>query len=412
MQARYLTGEKNGVLRRAAPLLLALAFASLVFLAHPALSDEPSGPLKADDTVELRVTGWTALKGGVAEASVLNDDFTIAHSGSLELPFIGSVAAAGLSPEELARQITDRLQARSGLKERPITTIQLSRKSKPLAPAKQVARDASKASSPAAPPSDQAIALNRERARADALKRELDAAHLDASQARKEAEAARTAARDSAKNAEQGAAGDRMRQTELSGQLETARRELEASKVRLQQEVRTAAQVKGAANALAADAQEAAARAQDNVARLEEALQTVRRETAAALKSRKAEAEAREGGLRQELAAIRIERDAALNAVARATESGRAAKRALEEARANNEALARELAEIRAAPPVTAAVPIPTPTPKEARPARSTTKRRPPVREAQAAPRPKSRLARWTTIVLPDALLPTQPPAP
>ena len=83
-----------------------------------------------------------------------------------------------------------------------------------------------------------------------------------------------------------------------------------------------------------------------------------------------------------------------------------------EEARANNEALARELAEIRAAPPVTAAVPIPTPTPKEARPARSTTKRRPPVREAQAAPRPKSRLARWTTIVLPDALLPTQPPAP
>ena len=105
MQARYLTGEKNGVLRRATPLLLALAFASLVFLANPALSDEPSGPLKADDTVELRVTGWTALKGGVAEASVLNDDFTIAHSGSLELPFIGSVAAAGLSPEELARQI-------------------------------------------------------------------------------------------------------------------------------------------------------------------------------------------------------------------------------------------------------------------------------------------------------------------
>ncbi len=145
MQARYLTGESNGVLRRADASPSGARFRQPGVPGSSGSFRRAERPLKADDTVELRVTGWTALKGGVAEASVLNDDFTIAHSGSLELPFIGSVAAAGLSPEELARQITDRLQARSGLKERPITTIQLSRKSKPLAPAKQVARDASKA---------------------------------------------------------------------------------------------------------------------------------------------------------------------------------------------------------------------------------------------------------------------------
>ena len=101
-------------------------------------------------------------QGGVAEVSVLNDDFTIAHSGALELPFIGSITAAGMSPEALAKQITDRLQARSGLKERPITSVQLSRKQKPAAQAKVT--DEAQTPPPVAAPSAEAVALDRERA--------------------------------------------------------------------------------------------------------------------------------------------------------------------------------------------------------------------------------------------------------
>ncbi len=56
---------------------------------------------------------------------MLTDAFTIGSAGSLELPIIAHVPAAGLRADELAKLITDRLQARSGLTERPVTTVQL-----------------------------------------------------------------------------------------------------------------------------------------------------------------------------------------------------------------------------------------------------------------------------------------------
>ncbi len=93
----------------------------------PALA-EPRAVTKIapNDTVELSVTGWAALKGGVAEATLLNDSFTVGRTGTLKLPFIGTLLAAGLTPAELERRIADRLQERSGLKERAGTRVNLS----------------------------------------------------------------------------------------------------------------------------------------------------------------------------------------------------------------------------------------------------------------------------------------------
>ena len=95
----------------------------------PALA-EPRAVTKIapNDTVELSVTGWAALKGGVAEATLLNDSFTVGRTGTLKLPFIGTLLAAGLTPAELERRIADRLQERSGLKERAGTRVNLSEK--------------------------------------------------------------------------------------------------------------------------------------------------------------------------------------------------------------------------------------------------------------------------------------------
>ena len=87
---------------RLAPLIL-----SLSILAHPAVAQtaeaEKLGPL---DTIELSVTGWSALRGGAAEAALLNNSFTIGSGGMLELPTIGKVQAAGLTEQDLA--IADR----------------------------------------------------------------------------------------------------------------------------------------------------------------------------------------------------------------------------------------------------------------------------------------------------------------
>jgi protein involved in polysaccharide export with SLBB domain len=86
---------------------------------------EAADRLAPQDTVEIRVSGWSALRGGVAEASLLTDAFTIGTAGLFELPIIGHVPATGLRADELAKLITDRLRARSGLLERPVTTVQL-----------------------------------------------------------------------------------------------------------------------------------------------------------------------------------------------------------------------------------------------------------------------------------------------
>jgi protein involved in polysaccharide export with SLBB domain len=101
-------------------------FCLIMLIGTPAKSESETGDkLAPRDTVEIRVSGWSALRGGAAEASLLTDAFTIGTAGSLELPFIGHLPAAGLSADELANLIADRLQARSGLPERPGTTVQL-----------------------------------------------------------------------------------------------------------------------------------------------------------------------------------------------------------------------------------------------------------------------------------------------
>ena len=81
-------------------------------------SAEPRASTKIapNDTIELSVTGWAALKGGVVEAILLNDRFTVGRTGKLKLPFIGTLLAAGLTPAELERHIADPLQI---LRDRP-----------------------------------------------------------------------------------------------------------------------------------------------------------------------------------------------------------------------------------------------------------------------------------------------------
>ncbi|MDG4883043.1 polysaccharide biosynthesis/export family protein [Mesorhizobium sp. WSM4884] len=80
--------------------------------------------LSPGDRIELRVWRWTALRDGAVEGLQLNRSFSIDATGTLDLPNIGSIAAAGLRADELARLIADRLQARSGGPERPDTTVQ------------------------------------------------------------------------------------------------------------------------------------------------------------------------------------------------------------------------------------------------------------------------------------------------
>lgn len=85
----------------------------LILLPAQALS-RTDDRLAPADRVEVRISGWSALRGGFAGAVMLNNAYTISKAGTVELPFIGRVQAAGLRAHELAKLIADRLQTRSG----------------------------------------------------------------------------------------------------------------------------------------------------------------------------------------------------------------------------------------------------------------------------------------------------------
>ncbi|WP_292396479.1 polysaccharide biosynthesis/export family protein [Mesorhizobium sp.] len=107
--------------------MLCLVSLCIILLLGSAAHGRPKADdrLAPRDTIELHVWQWTALRDGVLEALQLNHSFTIGSTGTLDLPLIGSIAAAGLREEELAKLISDRLQARSGRQERADITVKL-----------------------------------------------------------------------------------------------------------------------------------------------------------------------------------------------------------------------------------------------------------------------------------------------
>ena len=120
------------------------------------------------------------------------------RTGKLKLPFIGTLPAAGLTPAELERHIADRLQVRSGLKERAGTSVKMLTKNRKalwkggaVGPTGEVT--ASTSSKPAR--ADEPAEFGGEGGRANAISPNVEAALARMAAARKEAETARAALR-------------------------------------------------------------------------------------------------------------------------------------------------------------------------------------------------------------------------
>ena len=160
-------------------------------------SAEPRAVTKIapNDTLELSVTGWAALKGGVAEATLLNDRFTVGRTGTLKLPFIGTLPVAGLTPAELERRIADRLQERSGLKERAGTHVKLSEKPDATPESDMVEPTGEVTASTSSGPGRTGEPAEFGGERADVLSPHVETARAEVAAAQKAAETARVALR-------------------------------------------------------------------------------------------------------------------------------------------------------------------------------------------------------------------------
>ena len=71
--------------------------------------------LGISDRLKIKVQEWPDLGG----------DYTVTADGSVSLPLIGDINAAGLHVKELAGEISDRLQQRAGGAERPFAAIEI-----------------------------------------------------------------------------------------------------------------------------------------------------------------------------------------------------------------------------------------------------------------------------------------------
>ncbi|CCE99484.1 conserved hypothetical protein (plasmid) [Sinorhizobium fredii HH103] len=347
---------------RQAPLsatLRVVPFCLMMLLGSPAKGGPPTDDrLAPQDTVEISVSGWHTLLGGVVEAALLNDTFTIGTGGTLELPEIGRLPAAGLRESELAKLIADRLQARSGSDQRPATTVQR-RTPAPRVPSSRVTTPAEgpppaaqlRIAEPAA--TKQLQTLKSEQSRVQVLLGDLAAARMELEKARGEARAARQADRDASIRHYRSLAAERQRAAAVTQELNAARADLEAMKVRLKHEANAARDWETAV-ATVNEARELVARDRAKRAELEENLLTARKEVDAIKTGALSAGRQREDILRRDLAAARRDLDATRRAAdhagaqarklaAMAAEQGRA----LENERRRAESFARDLTIVR-----------------------------------------------------------------
>lgn len=77
------------------------------------------------DKLRIKVTAWRPARAEVFSWKALDGAYSISAAGTLSLPLLGEVSAAGATTAELASEIADRLKERIGLVESPDVSIEI-----------------------------------------------------------------------------------------------------------------------------------------------------------------------------------------------------------------------------------------------------------------------------------------------
>jgi len=102
-----------------------VAVLAAVLVAWSALPVAASGPYRMgpQDKVRVIVSEWSSA-GGEARTR-LTGEFTVDVAGLLSLPLIGEVEAAGRTTAEVGQAVSARMQARAGLVNPPVTSVEV-----------------------------------------------------------------------------------------------------------------------------------------------------------------------------------------------------------------------------------------------------------------------------------------------
>lgn len=91
----------------------------------PAAAETMEYRLATMDRLRVRIAEWQTAEATVRDWSVVSGDYLVGPAGTISMPLVGNLQAAGKTPEELAGEIGSALQNQLGLRDLPSASVEL-----------------------------------------------------------------------------------------------------------------------------------------------------------------------------------------------------------------------------------------------------------------------------------------------
>jgi exopolysaccharide production protein ExoF len=105
--------------------LYIVAGAFLMGLTATSSAEDGGYRLGVMDKLRIRVAEWQPADGSVRNWDAVGGEYTVGPSGSLSLPFIGDLSAAGKTPGEVASDIGEQLRSKFALRNLPSASVEV-----------------------------------------------------------------------------------------------------------------------------------------------------------------------------------------------------------------------------------------------------------------------------------------------
>lgn len=110
---------------RSLRVLCVLAGAVLAALTGNAAAEETGYHLGVMDKLRIRVAEWQPAEGTVRNWDAVSGDYTVGPTGSISLPFIGDLQAAGKTTADVAKTIGEELRSKFALRNLPSASVEI-----------------------------------------------------------------------------------------------------------------------------------------------------------------------------------------------------------------------------------------------------------------------------------------------
>ena len=108
--------------RSTAPVRLIAACLALSLSVPAMAGDYQLGP---QDKLNIRIAEWQTVEGTFRDWSAVNGDYSVGPGGTLSVPFAGELPAAGKTTAEIAATISEALQRKLALADKPEASVEM-----------------------------------------------------------------------------------------------------------------------------------------------------------------------------------------------------------------------------------------------------------------------------------------------